>query len=140
MSCETKTVLVVDDCPVVAYAVGGQAARLGFIVLLAGNGEEALQRLAEAEIAAVVSDVEMPVMGGFELCRHLHACYPEVPVVLMSGLFDEERRQTALACGAAVFLEKPVTLAQLAAVLLQAPGAEQSPRANEIDLAILNPA
>jgi CheY-like chemotaxis protein len=119
MSFEAKTVLVVDDSPLVAYAVGCQAARMGFIVELAGNGEEALQRLAETSFVAVVSDVEMPVMGGFELCRNIRLRYPEIPVVMMSGLFTEERHQTALASGAKEFLEKPVTMAQLAAALSQ---------------------
>lgn len=136
MSFETKMILVVDDSPLVAYAVGCQAARLGFIVLLASNGEEALHRLTETEVAAVVSDVEMPVMGGFELCRNIRLCHPGIPVVLMSGLFDEERHQTALACGAKVFLQKPVTMAQLAAALSQVPQLGESASINETDLAM----
>jgi CheY-like chemotaxis protein len=114
-----KTVLVVDDIPLVAYAVGCQAACAGFMVELAGNGEEALQRLAKTPFVAVISDVDMPVMDGFELCRNVRLLYPETPVVLMSGLITEERRQTALASGATEFLAKPVTIEQLAAPLSQ---------------------
>ncbi len=136
MSFESKTILVVDDSPLVAYAVGCQAVRMGFIVMLAANGEEALQRLAETEVAAVVSDVEMPVMGGFELCRTIRLLYPELPLILMSGLFDEERHQTALASGASVFLEKPITAAQLSAALSQELRPDQSPCANERNFAL----
>lgn len=136
MNFETKTILVVDDSPLVADAVGCQAAGLGFIVILASNGRGALQRLAETEIAAVISDVEMPVMGGFELCRNIRSCYPEIPVVLMSGLFDEERRQTALACGAKGLLEKPLAAAQIAAAVPQAPQSDHPSSVNEADLVL----
>jgi CheY-like chemotaxis protein len=117
MSFETKSILVVDDSPLVSSFVGQLLVRVGFITVLARNGRGALDRLAGEPFTAVVSDVEMPVMDGFELARNVHLRYPEVPVVLMSFLFDEQRRETALASGAADLLQKPVTKAKLLAAL-----------------------
>ena len=117
MNFETNAILVVDDSEIVAYYVGQLVGRMGFRVVLASNGQEALDRLAGEEFIAVVSDVEMPVMGGFELARKIRLIYPELPVVLISGSFDEERRQTAMASGARELLEKPVTAAQLVTIL-----------------------
>ena len=114
---EKPAILVVDDSELVAYYVGQLVGRMGFRVVLASNGQEALDRLAGEEFIAVVSDVEMPVMGGFEMARKTRLLYPGLPVVLISGSFDEERRRTALASGARDLLEKPVTGAQLSAAL-----------------------
>jgi CheY-like chemotaxis protein len=117
MNFETNAILVVDDTELVAYFVGQLVGRMGFRAVLASNGQEALDRLTEEQFVAIISDVEMPVMGGFELARKLRLLYPELPVVLISALFDEERHRTALACGASDLLEKPVTASQLAAAL-----------------------
>jgi two-component system, NarL family, capsular synthesis sensor histidine kinase RcsC len=85
MSLDAKAILIVDDNQFVACRVGHLVGRMGFKSVLASNGQEALNRLAEEQFAAVVSDVEMPVMGGFELARTLRLLYPEVPVVLTSA-------------------------------------------------------
>lgn len=114
---EKPAVLVVDDAPLMAYFVGHLLGRMGFRTVSVANGQEALNLLAESPFIAVISDVEMPVMGGFDLCRKVRLLYPQLPIVLMSALFDEERRQTALASGARELLEKPVTAAQLVTIL-----------------------
>ena len=128
---EKPTVLVVDDTPLVAYFVGHLLGRMGFRTGSAANGQEALDLLAEAPFFAVISDVEMPVMGGFELSRKISLLHPGLPVVLMSALFDEERCQTALASGARGLLEKPVTATQLASALGLGSTVRRVPPANQ---------
>lgn len=107
-------ILVVDDTPITARWVGYVACRLGFNTVLAFNGEEALSRLAEQPFVAVISDVEMPGMNGFELLQNIREFQPEMPVILMSAYCNAERRRAANACGAQAFLEKPVNADQLA--------------------------
>lgn len=116
MDSVANAILVVDDTPITARWVGYVAGRLGFNAALAFNGEEALSRLAEQPFAAVISDVEMPGMNGFELLRNIRLLYPGVPVVLMSALWDEERREAAQSCAAQGTLQKPVTMDQLTAL------------------------
>lgn len=114
---EVPAVLVVDDSPIAAYVVASALQRIGFASMMASNGEEALRRLAEQPYFAVISDVQMPVMDGFDLALNIRVRYPRLPVLLMTGLFDELRRQRALACGANDLLEKPVDVRRLASFL-----------------------
>ena len=106
-------ILVVDDNPITARWVGYLTGRVGFSVVLASNGEEAVNRLAEQQFAAVISDVEMPGMNGFELLQNIRLLYPEMPVILMTVFCDGKRREAARAWGAQALLEKPVNMDQL---------------------------
>ena len=114
MDSEANNILVVDDTPITARWVGYVAGRLGFNAVLAFNGEEALGRLAEQPFAAVISDVEMPGMSGFELLQSIRQFHPAMPVILMSASWDEERRAAARAGVAQGTLQKPVNADQLA--------------------------
>ncbi len=114
MDSESNMILVVDDTPITARWVGYVAGRLGFNTVLAFNGEEALNCLAQHPFVAVISDVEMPGMNGFELLQNIREFYPAMPVILMSASGNEERRRTARVCGAQAFLEKPVNADHLA--------------------------
>lgn len=113
MDSEENTILIVDDTPITARWVGYVAGRLGFNTVLAFTAEEALNCLAQQPFVAVISDVEMPGMNGFELLQTIREFYPALAVILMSARCDEERRRTAHACGAQAFLEKPVNEDQL---------------------------
>lgn len=114
MESETNKILIVDDNAITARWVGYVTGRVGFDVVLASNGEEALNRLAEEQFVTVISDVEMPGMDGFDLLQNIRQLYPQMPVILMSAYCDQERRRAAHACGAQAFLEKPVNADQLA--------------------------
>lgn len=114
MDSEANRILVVDDTPITARWVGYVAGRLGFNAVLAFNGEEALSRLAEQPFAAVISDVEMPGMNGFELLQNIRQFHPAMPVILMSAFWNEERREAAQACAAQGMLQKPINADQLA--------------------------
>ncbi len=114
MDSEENMILVVDDTAITARWVGYVAGRLGFTPVLAFSGEDALNCLAQHHFVAVISDVEMPGMNGFELLQNIREFYPEMPVILMSASCNEERRRAARACGAQAFLEKPVNADQLA--------------------------
>jgi CheY-like chemotaxis protein len=109
MNTEAKTILVVDDNPITARCVGNLIPRIGFGAVLAFHGEEALNHLAEAQFVAVISDVDMPGMNGFELLQNIRLHHPEMPVVLMTASSNAAWREAARACGAWALLEKPVT-------------------------------
>ena len=117
MDAETKLVLVVDDNPLTARWVEGLMRRLGYEVVVAFNGEEAIHQLAAQPVETVISDVEMPVMNGFDLLQFIRLRWPELPVILMSATSTAERRETARIYGAKAFLEKPVNSDQLAALI-----------------------
>ena len=117
MDAETKPILVVDDNPITARWVESLVRRIGFEVIVAFDGEDAIHQLAEQPVGTVISDVEMPVMNGFDLLQFIRLRWPELPVILMSATSNAERREAARRLGAMAFLEKPVNSDQLAALI-----------------------
>ena len=117
MDAETKPILVVDDNPITARWVESLVRRIGFEVIVAFDGEDAIHQLAAQPVETVISDVEMPVMNGFDLLQFIRLRWPELPVILMSATSTAERRETARIYGAKAFLEKPVNSDQLAALI-----------------------
>jgi PAS domain S-box-containing protein len=86
------TVLLVEDEPSVRASVARALRSDGFQVLEAEHGQAALDLLDRhsGPVAAVVSDVALPVMGGGELIQRLQRARPEIPVLLISGYAAEE--------------------------------------------------
>ena len=106
------TVLVVDDDEDMRFYVRGCLGKLGLKdVVEASNGVEALRIARGKEIALVVSDVAMPEMDGYELCRTLKAdpTLNSVPVLLISGESGEPPPDVR----ADAFLPKPFNAARL---------------------------
>ena len=75
----------------------------------ATNGKDALRVLEEEEISLVVSDVMMPEMNGFELCRMIKSQLPfsHIPVILLTALTDERQRIFGITGGADDYIQKP---------------------------------
>ena len=75
----------------------------------AANGKDALRVLEEEEISLVVSDVMMPEMSGFELCRMIKSQLPfsHIPVILLTALTDERQRIFGITGGADDYIQKP---------------------------------
>ncbi|MFQ5568673.1 MAG: response regulator [Rhodothermales bacterium] len=115
---EGELILVVDDEPFILDTAQETLERAGYRVLSAPNGEKALALFAkhEDEIAAVVTDLVMPEMGGVETIRFLRQQQSNLPIIATSGMADS-RTQEALAAGASLFLAKPFTAEMLYAAL-----------------------
>ena len=112
-----RSVLVVDDEPGVRAVLDRELRKQGYDVVTAATGDEALSLLERYRPAVILSDVHMPGMDGHALLRHLTAIGAEASVVLMSGQGEVEDVIGALREGAVDYLQKPWTLAALAAVL-----------------------
>ena len=89
----------------------------GLVVDLAGGGEEALRMAGAIEYDAVVLDVMMPGLDGFETCRRLRAERNWVPVLMLTARDAVEDRVRGLDGGADDYLTKPFSLAELLARL-----------------------
>jgi purine-binding chemotaxis protein CheW len=108
------TILFVDDEEVACKSIGGFLQDLGYEVLLAENGEQALSILEqESGIDVVISDVRMPVMNGLELLKSLHNKARRVPVILISAYGDMGLAAEAQQYGAIDYFRKPVNLKKL---------------------------
>jgi CheY-like chemotaxis protein len=105
------TVLVVEDEPLVRIYVSDVLDQSGFEVIAAASGEEALSRIAEGGVSAIVSDVAMPgQVNGFELARRVREEFPRTGVVLVSGVIEPTDEHLPLGVR---FLTKPVKASTL---------------------------
>lgn len=104
-----KTVLVVDDQPLILQLVATMLHRQGYAVLAADSPEQALgiARQLEQPIDLIVSDVLMPGFDGIELLKRILVIRPQLRVLLMSG-------DCQLAGEAVPFISKPFTATELA--------------------------
>jgi PAS domain S-box-containing protein len=113
----TETILLVEDEPMVRELGVLALSSLGYRVIEASNGVEALKRLEKLgadAIALLVTDVVMPEMGGRELARHARALHPSMRILFSSGYtYDAIGRADLLEQGT-FFLPKPYTMAMLA--------------------------
>ncbi len=114
-----ETVLLVDDDEILRKTLAEALGMLGYRVLAAASGEEALGlfRQARGRVDALVSDVVMPGMDGFTLARTLRAENPALAVVLQSGYDDRQRRAAAPADADLRVMDKPVPVGALARAL-----------------------
>jgi two-component system, OmpR family, response regulator len=110
-------VLVVEDDVRMAAAIRRGLRFEGLVVDLAGGGEEALLKIAATDYDAVVLDVMLPDLDGFETCRRLRADGNWVPVLMLTARDAVEDRVRGLDGGADDYLTKPFSLAELMARL-----------------------
>src|SRR5262249_33732679 len=108
-------VLVVDDDPDVRDAVETALELEGHSVMTATDGLGALKRLGQAEFDAVVLDVLMPNLDGFEVCRRLRAAGNRTPILILTARDSEEETIRGLDVGPDDYLVKPFALGELLA-------------------------
>ncbi len=111
-------VLVVDDSSSIRLFLRVGLTENGFTVKTACNGREALDVLDEFKPDLIITDLMMPEVDGFELCRSLKKTeFASVPVVVMSTLSDKAIMRRLMREGAASCLIKPFTVPQLSMVI-----------------------
>ena len=116
------TVLVVDDEALVRSTAAAMVEELGYRVLTAEGGSEAVQRVAEAQppIDLVLLDLIMPGMDGRATFTELRKLDPDLPIVLSSGWGYDNIQQEFPAAGLSGLVRKPFQLAELSRVLKSA--------------------
>ncbi len=112
----TETILVVDDQQMVLDIAQKILVRLGYQVLLARDGREAVEiaRNYDGEIHLALLDLTMPRMGGSEAYPLLMRARPQLKVLVCSGYELDSASQALLDAGASAFVQKPFRLRTLA--------------------------
>jgi diguanylate cyclase len=114
------SLLIVEDSEDSREALRAVLHQLGAQVLLAGNGREALELVAEKAPDLVLCDLRMPVMDGFEFVRELHRGPGSPPVVAISGLASEADRERTRDAGFEAHIKKPFDEVTVAAAITAA--------------------
>jgi two-component system KDP operon response regulator KdpE len=108
-------ILVVDDESAIRRALRPPLVELGFQVVDASRGEEALQTLRGGNFDVVLLDVNMPGIGGIETLRRIRAFAPRLPVLMLTVRDQEEEKVEALDLGADDYVTKPFSMRELIA-------------------------
>jgi chemosensory pili system protein ChpA (sensor histidine kinase/response regulator) len=116
---EAPLVMVVDDSLTVRRVTQRLLLREGYRVVLAKDGLDALERLAEGVPAIVLSDIEMPRMDGFDLVRNMRADarLRDLPVIMITSRIAQKHRDYAAELGVDHYLGKPYSEEDLLALI-----------------------
>jgi PAS domain S-box-containing protein len=116
----TGLILLVDDEPQIIEVSRAMLEKIGFSVIEATNGIEALEqyRKRSAEIRIVVTDIGMPQMGGYELVHELKKLDPKLPIIVSSGFGDTAVTSRISPGDIAGLISKPYKFDQLRDVLM----------------------
>ena len=107
-------ILLVDDEERILYFLKTKLKSLGYDVILANNGIEALEQIQGQEPDLVIMDVIMPKMDGFETLKELRTL-SSVPVIMLSAMGDDSNKIKGLGLGADDYLPKPFNPDELVA-------------------------
>jgi DNA-binding response OmpR family regulator len=119
---EPAHVLVVDDDPVIVRLLELNFRLGGFRVSSAGRGDQAVERAIEVSPDAIVLDVTMPGIDGYEVCRRLRDEHDlhDVPVVLLTAHAEDEKLSRGGALGIVAYVTKPFDPEELVATVRDA--------------------
>lgn len=113
------TILVVEDTPSEMKLISYYLQESGYSVISAVSAKEALTKVIEQKPDVIITDVVMPGMSGFELCRSLkkHPKTEQVPIIICTSKNQEIDRLWAMRQGADAYLTKPFTREELLQVV-----------------------
>ncbi len=119
MSEETVRILIVDDEQDVREPMAQFLRSEGYDVRTAGDGVEALERMAEMPADIVLSDVRMPRLDGMELLQRLRSEYPDTSVIMFTAYGTEASAVAAIKAGASEYVLKPVVFEDMQQKILR---------------------
>ncbi len=127
-------VLVADDSTSVRNTLGALLRDANFDVTTVRDGLEAIQALMATPFAAVVTDLEMPQVNGFELAQYIRqrSSQPDVPLIMLTSRGQDKHRNRAMESGVDAFLVKPYSDQHLLDTLrdcMTRPDSQRRPRA-----------
>lgn len=113
-----KIVLVVDDDPEVSKLMKRQLESEGYAVMIEHAGLSAIESVKNTRLMAVLLDLGLGDISGFEVLKAIKSVKPNLPVIMVTGSHKESEGQTALELGAWDYITKPIDFTYLKNVLL----------------------
>jgi CheY-like chemotaxis protein len=111
------TLLVIDDSRYTRLTLVQFLEKNGFDVVEAANGNLGLEVLAHTKPDAIISDLLMPEMNGYELLDHLRAEGSTIPVIVITADIQDTTREKIMQSGAHAVMNKPADLTKLLELL-----------------------
>ena len=109
MECSGKKILVVDDEKALRDSISDYLEDRGCLPETAGNGRDALNMIRSKKYDALIIDLNMPEMDGFEVIEKIAPENPNMPIIVLSGIGIIDKAIEALRLGAWDFLSKPIS-------------------------------
>jgi len=111
----SKKVLIVDDNQDAIHILSAVLKRGGYVVSVAKNGAEAIEKVRQEHPALILLDIMMPKMDGFEVCQEIKRGSEtrNIPVLMITARKDPESRKRGLEVGASEYLVKPIHPAEV---------------------------
>lgn len=108
-------ILIADDEPHVLRILKMSLEREGYAVEVCANGREALEMIRRAPPDVLITDIQMPLMDGEELCRQIEQTMPQrnFAIFVLTSRTEIEHREWSREIGNLQFLEKPVSIRDL---------------------------
>ena len=118
----TETILIVDDEELIRMMIREVLGFLGYQILVAASGDEAIQYINNHEISLLLTDYSMPGMNGLELVRKMKKNLPHLKVIIMSGYSDKVIVDGDMSKTGINFIHKPISTSDLAVMLRECLG------------------
>ncbi|MGA1875420.1 MAG: response regulator [bacterium] len=106
-------ILIVDDNEELCSIFKEALEEEGYAISTAQNGKQALDKIKGTHFDLIITDKNMPNMGGFRLLKSIREINPDVKVVMMTGFGGRQSYMDAMEFGAIEFLNKPVRIGDL---------------------------
>jgi CheY-like chemotaxis protein len=113
-----KAILAVDDNPEHLELLAVNLTEAGYRLIVVNSGAEALKTIEIEKPGLVLLDVLMPEMNGFEVLKRIKAIYPDIPVAMVTSIWDDEEGKKCLEAGAFDYITKPIDFNHLKNVIL----------------------
>ncbi len=113
-----KAILVVDDDPKMLKLLALKFAQKGYRVITAQSGKDALDALKLEKPGLVLLDMLMPDMNGLEVLKKIKKLQPDIPVAMVTSVWDEGEAERAFEAGAYEYVTKPVDMHHIERVVL----------------------
>lgn len=112
---QKRTILVADDDPIVIQLLTHMLTEAGYEADAVSDGQQCLERVAQAQPDLILMDISMPEMDGVTACRRLKEMpgLEHIPVVFVTSNADDETLEGAFAAGGSDYVRKPVNRVEL---------------------------
>lgn len=105
---EGKKILVVDDEEAVVTVIKAHLSADGYTVVAASSGQEALNQVQESRPDLVLLDIRLGEEHGLQILKSIKELEQNLPVIIVTGFYDNAEAEEAFGCGAADYMTKPI--------------------------------